>query len=422
MQFLDSTLQEKIYQQVNQNGWGQQMGGMARAVPAAITDGQRIYLNWYGILWAVDLQTGKLLWWTDHFKKLSEKFNEMIQWQVDPNRFTVTLAGDSLLVVTLDLDKLNNQEPFRLMSVQPASGKKNWSSGTGTLQNWAFIGSPLVVEQTIYITAHPKDNQEIHLLAINLGDGKLLWESKLGQPQIGNNNRGMPVYPLPVLKYQQGMLYVLTNNGALIAFDTVGKNIEWAFSHDLPPGQEGGQQRFWGGYQMEVAEPLGKAWLREGILYFKDRGSRMMFAVDLSGPNLQWRRPVDSDSSIIGMDNENFYLLSVSQQNTCLLTVEAEGGAPIKASNLPDGNDNVGALRAGSSYLVFLPRGIFAIDTANPDVTRDTTHFHGFDTDALGGSLLRAGDKLISISNLSVTAYPLTKTPGGEKPALGNAR
>ena len=405
MVFMDDTLQEKIFQAVNQNGWGQQMGGMARVVPTTATDGKRVYLNWYGILWAIDLETGKMLWWSDHFKKLSEKFNEMIQWQLDSDRFTLTLAGDALLVVTVNLDKLNNQEPFRLMSVDPANGKKKWSSENGALSNWAFIGSPLVVDSAIYMIAHPKDNQENHLLSISM-DGKLNWESKLGQPQVTNNYRGQPIYPVPVLKYAGGMLYVMTNNGAMVAFDTVSRTIEWAFSYELPAGQEGGQQRFWGGYnQMEVVEPQGRAYLHDGLLYFKDKGARMMYAIDPAGPKLVWKRPVDADTTLAGMDERNFYLLSLSQDNTFLMSVDADSGNPVKAAKLPDGNQGIGTLRAGANYMVFLSRGIYSIDSSNPDVTTDTKIFRGFDKESLGGQLLRAGDKLISVSNLSVTAY-----------------
>src|SRR5260370_980465 len=123
MQFMDPALADKMFAQLNQNGWGAQMAPMAHVVPAAVTDGKRVYLNWYGILWAVDGETGKIVWWSDHFKKLAEKFNEIIQWQIDSNRFTITVAGDSLLVVYVNLDKINNQEPFRFASLDPATGK-----------------------------------------------------------------------------------------------------------------------------------------------------------------------------------------------------------------------------------------------------------------------------------------------------------
>ena len=400
MQFLDQSLADKIFSQINQNGWGAQMAPMARVVPAAVTDGKRVYLNWYGIIWAIDAQTGKLVWWSSHFKKLAEKFNELTQWQVDARRFTIAMAGDSLLVISVNLDKLNNQEPFRLTSIEPETGKRKWSSDTGALQNWAFIGSPLVVDSTIYITAHPKDTQEIHILALSL-DGKLLWESKLGQPQIGNNWRGMPIYPLPLLQYSAGMLYVLTNNGAVIAFDTAGRNIEWAFSYEKPLTQNQNYN------QPEPADAPATAWLREGLLYFKDRGTRDMYALDLGGPALKWKRPLGADTSLAGFDEKNFYLLATGPDNTSLSTVDFQSGMMLKSSKLPDANDNVRAMIAGTSYLMFLSRGIFEVDTAVEDVTRDTKNFRGIDRDSLGGVLLRAGDKLITISNLSVTAYPV---------------
>ena len=408
MQFLDQSLADKIFSQINQNGWGVQMAPMVRVVPAAVTDGRRVYLNWYGIVWAVDAQTGKLVWWSSHFKKLAEKFNELTQWQVDARRFTIAMAGDSLLTISVNLDKLNNQEPFRLTSIDPATGKRKWSTDTGALQNWAFIGSPLVVESTIYITAHPKDSQDIHLLALGL-DGKLLFESKLGQPQIGNNWRGMPVYPLPLLQYSAGMLYVLTNNGAVIAFDTVARDIEWAFSYDKPFVQNQNYN------QVEPADAPATAWLRDGLLYFKDRGTRYMYALDLGGPMLKWKRALGTDTALAGFDEKNFYLLTTGPDNTSLSAVDFQTGAMLKSSKLPDANDNVRALIAGSSYLMFLSRGIFAVNTAVDDVTRDTRNFRGIDRDSLGGVLLRTPDTLISISNLSVTAYPIGTTAGAVK-------
>ena len=402
MQFLDQSMSDKLFSQLNQNGWGMQMAPMARVVPAAVTDGRRVYLNWYGIVWAVDAETGKLVWWSSHFKKLAEKFNELTQWQVDARRFTIALAGNSLLTISVNLDKMNNQEPFRLTSLDPATGKNKWSSDTGVLQNWAFIGSPLVIESTIYITAHPKDNQESHLLALGM-DGKLLWESKLGQPQMGTNNRGLPVYPLPLMQYGGGILYIMTNNGAVIAFDTVGQSIEWAYSYEKPLSQN---QNF--NYnQIETAEAPATAWLRDGLLYFKDRGTREMYALDLSGPKLKWKRPIGADTSVAGFDDRNFYLLTTGLDNTSLNAVDFQSGTMLKSSKLPDANDNVRAMIAGTSYLMFLSRGIFEVNAAVADVTRDTKNFRGFDKDSLGGVLLRVGDKLISVSNLSVTAYRL---------------
>jgi hypothetical protein len=65
----------------------------------------------------------------------------------------------------------------------------------------------------------------------------------------------------------------------------------------------------------------------------------------------------------------------------------------------------LGPLLAGNRLYVFSSRGIYEIDTATGDPTR--APFRGADLDSLGGALLRCGDRLVSVSNLAVTAYPL---------------
>lgn len=407
-------LKDKMYAGLNQNGWGMQFGHMADAVAAVATDGKRVFLNWYGLVWALDAETGKLLWWTDHFKKIAEKINELAQWQVDERRFSITVATDSqgnesLLVVATNVDKINNQEPFRLISYDPATGKKKWSSDTGPLNNWAFIGEPLITDAgTICITAHPKSNQEIHLLMLSL-DGKLQWETLLGQPVVGNNWRGMPMYPLPMLQSSAGIIYVMTGNGAVLAVDAVGHSIEWAFSYERPMGSMEMMQRMgWGGYNMvQPTEPRGASWLADGVLYFKDRGGKKVYALDLAGPSLKWSRAVGADTTVVGHDEQHFYLLSSGQDNTSLSTVQWEGMKMVKSSKLPDATDGIRPIGAAGNYLVFLSRGIFAVNANEPDVTKDTRAFRGADRDSLGGALIRVGDKLVSVSNLAVTAYPL---------------
>ena len=61
----------------------------------------------------------------------------------------------------------------------------------------------------------------------------------------------------------------------------------------------------------------------------------------------------------------------------------------------------------------FTPRGIFEIDKATGDVVK---RFRGADLDSLGGALLLAGNTLLSISNLSITAYSLSTEPAASAP------
>lgn len=411
--FMDGETADKIVAQLNNSGWGQQMGGMARVVPSSATDGKRIYLNWYGIVFALDVKTGKLVWWSKHFKELGDKFQELVQWQVDASRFTITMSGDALLTVALRLDRLNNQEPFRLSNLDPATGKARWSTESGALSNWAFIGSPLVVDGAIYITAHPKDNQDIHLLSVNLADGKLNWESRLGQPQVGNNWRGMPVYPLPVLKYASGVVYVLTNNGSVIAFDTVSRSIDWSFSYETPAPM-GEQRVFFGGMEQfkQPIEAPASAILDGGTLYFKDRAATTMYALDLSEPKLQWKRSAEQSDLLACADDKAFYMVGPT-----FSIIDRQSRVMQWSPTIPVMADALRPLSAGGEFLVFTSRGLYTIDPGK----RDIRIFRGYDRDAIGGVPLRVGDRLITVSNEAVTAYPI-QSGGGGAPASAAGR
>ncbi|HEX7446122.1 MAG TPA: hypothetical protein VF306_01180, partial [Pirellulales bacterium] len=60
----------------------------------------------------------------------------------------------------------------------------------------------------------------------------------------------------------------------------------------------------------------------------------------------------------------------------------------------------------------FTSRGIFELDKSNGDTVR---LFRGSDLDSLGGVLVGTADQLLSVSNLSVTAYPLRDSTKGDE-------
>jgi outer membrane protein assembly factor BamB len=61
-------------------------------------------------------------------------------------------------------------------------------------------------------------------------------------------------------------------------------------------------------------------------------------------------------------------------------------------------------LVSGGHLFVSLGRGIYEIDTASGDTVRI---FRGADRDSEGGNLYQGKEELISVSNRSVTAYPV---------------
>ena len=65
----------------------------------------------------------------------------------------------------------------------------------------------------------------------------------------------------------------------------------------------------------------------------------------------------------------------------------------------------------------FAPRGIYEMDLTNGDTVRI---FRGHDRDSIGGALRRVPGRIITVSNLAVTAYPTTDGGGKPQQAAGN--
>ena len=65
---------------------------ISASVPPSATDGKRVYLNWLGIGFAVDAQTGKLLWRTRKFSELSNMAQQFVYGGINIGRYHLALA------------------------------------------------------------------------------------------------------------------------------------------------------------------------------------------------------------------------------------------------------------------------------------------------------------------------------------------
>jgi outer membrane protein assembly factor BamB len=403
IQLFDASLRAKLEGALTNNGWGRHMTGLSTLVPPAATDGQRVYVNWLGVVFAADARTGKLLWRNRGFDKLGDKFQHFVNQMLDVECYTLTLAGDALFVTGINLERVQNyQEPVKLVCMTPADGKVKWSSNTGSLSGFNFLGSPVKVGEVVYATARKQQGQDVVLLAIGFAKGELLWQLDLGAAQAGQTYRGEPDMPQPlIVPHAGGSLYVLTNNGALLAVDTGARRLSWAFTYAPPPVS--GRQRFWGGYQAAPEPKMGAAaFARGSTLYLKEEDGDAAYAVDLSGPSLLWRRPLDRENSVRLVGGR---LLSIGQD---LGAIDATTRAMAWSASLPPLGARLNPLVSETRLLAFAPRGIYEIDVADGDTVRI---FRGADRESVGGDLCRAPGRLIAVSNLAITAYPVADAP-----------
>lgn len=407
IRLMDETLTAKLEGALNNNGWGRYMTGLSTFVPPTATDGQRVYVNWLGIVFAADARTGKMLWRNRKFAELGDKFQYFVNQMLDVDCYSLAVAGDSLFVTGINLDRLQNyQEAVRLVCMNAADGKVKWSSNSGSLSGFNFLGKPAKVGDIVYATARKQQGAEISLLAIGFEKGELLWQLDLGAAQAGQNYRGQPDIPQPLLvAHGDGALYVLTNNGALLAVDTGARRLTWAFTYAPPPISN--RQMFWSGNQAAPKPQMGAAaFVRRSMIYLKEEAGDAVYAVDLTGPSLAWRRPLDRENSVRPAGNR---LLSIGQD---LGAIDAESRAMEWSASMPNLVTRMTPLVGENHLLAFGPRGIYEIDLADGDTVRI---LRGADRESSGGDLCRAPGRLIAVSNLAITAYPVEAAPAQVK-------
>jgi outer membrane protein assembly factor BamB len=394
---MDDAGRQQINDAFSRFGWQMLATQLTAAVPPIATDGKRVYANWFGACFAADLNTGKMLWRTQTFAGVAEKLSQaaMRGEGATTEQGAIRLVGNQVLFTgrpSSGQDNLN-----RLTCLESETGKVAWTSGgAGPLSKWSVIGQPLVEGDSIYVCAHPAQSQDVTLLSIGLKDGDLRWEVLLGTPALGTDFRGMAIGASPVMLRHDALIYILTNNGVLLAINPAAHRIEWAFSY---PTQVTGQQQFFGNQESPPPTPPGAMFVLGSTLLFKETGGDEMYAIDLSGPVLKWKRPIEPSVTLVAADEKSLYL--VGAEADC---IDADSHALRWSDKLSVGTRDVIPLVGGSHLYVFGERGIHDIQTA--DGTAGPI-FRGYDRDGAGGTLWQTGDRVITVSSSAITAYPL---------------
>jgi outer membrane protein assembly factor BamB len=383
---------------------------LSAIVPSTVTDGQRVYCNWLGACFALDVATGKTVWKSADPKsivaRLKANDGRFMYYSTNTAQLSIAIGRGVVLSVATSP---NQNNWFRLVARQAATGKELWSSerAASGLGRWSFVGTPLIDGDTLLtVTYQAGTSNEMALRQIDLQTGKEIWSLPLGTPQmIADENWGQQFLPIPTMVRSGDHLYLLTDDGALLAIDTGRRRIEWAFKYDAPTNAGTGRRfiRNVGGTERH-SHACGPIVIRDGIIYFKESSSPTLYAIDPSGPKLKWKWQDSDAANLVGIDEQNVYLFSdelsaISRMKPALqwshlLPVEVQGVGP-----------KVGA----KAVLVFTSRGLFEISKETGDDRREV--FRGADVGAAGGTILSAGNRLICVSNVAVTAYPEPSPP-----------
>ncbi|MEX1230716.1 MAG: PQQ-binding-like beta-propeller repeat protein [Planctomycetaceae bacterium] len=405
MQFADDKHLAELMQNMRNQGWGANSMNLDTYVPPIALDEQRLYCQWFGIVFALDLKTGKLLYRTHPFNKLTPQAMQQLMYRMDPGRYRLAIEGGQLIAMGVPPEEMEQWNAnSRIWAMDPATGKSKWSSAQESkLQQYSFTGQLLVRGETLLAMGHQQGGGDLMLIGINVQDGKFLWEARLGTMQTTQNMYGQQLAPSPLIYADGDLLYVLTNNGAMLCFDINQKQVKWVFCCLSPAGLD--QVPY---YRQSVTRAhrlhsAGSLYQRNRVLYFKEARGRMMYRFDLETQTLIWQRPIEEEAMIVGIDDRFVYVLSDE-----LEAIDCESRKLVWSVALPIEGGGLSCVVGDDRVLVQTSRGIYELSKDNGDPLRI---FRGYDRSSMGGYLTERNGLLINVSNQALTAYPFAGDP-----------
>lgn len=395
--------------------------GIETLVPSYDTDGERVYLNWMGVIFAVDQTSGKLVWRTDSFSNVHNHLAELHQGRVDLMQYSVQVIGDRVLTTALPLDRLNYwQPPIPLTAWNAKTGAKIWSVGGEQNGGVSYLGRFYPWEGGILVISHPQQQAEMSLNRLSLETGKAEWSIPLGTVQGKNNpySGGMS-YGSPEFVRLGSQLNLMNNSGALLQINPDMKTIEGQYRlYEQETTTDESQYYYYNG-MIGLDKRLhtrGRLVEKDGLVLMKEIGQSELHCLDLASQKVLWKRPTSSSAMILEVDEELVYVMDSE-----LSAHERMTGKLRWSINLPVNGGGLSLISSTESVFVSTQRGIYELDRANGRV-RQIVRLAG--SDSQGIAMRLAGDHLVTVSNYQVVGYRLrgqsgqsaTQTPLSESP------
>lgn len=173
------------------------------------------------------------------------------------------------------------------------------TTGRGMFAAGYFYGSPVVVDDIVYIGAYNGKVYAIDSNDINGDDpdGRdLKWEKKTGGAIVGG------------VTYYDGVIYVGSSDKKVYAFDAGSGSLKWEF----PTGN-----KVW-------SRPVVDA----GVVYFGSLDHKL-YAVDIDNGKLIWDKPFEADGAIISTPLVVDGVVYVGSYDKKLYAVTADTGEPF---------------------------------------------------------------------------------------------
>ena len=299
--------------------------------------------------------------------------------------------------VERDAAQANQNGPFALVVREAATGKEVFTTRR-SLSTWSILGKPYPLGDMVYVGAsRTNQGRELAVLMLNAKDGKMLKTVTLGNYAVDQAQLYSDRVSSPSFLFYRDRMYIDTHGGALVAMQPQTGQLDWGLLYDSPTPNAG----HYYDYQpprYSVSGPLRAG----GLLFTKGMRASRLLGVRTEGPALAWNRPVGTGATIVAADDERIYLGGDELAAYSLKTQEL-----LWVSRLPPSADWSTPLVTKNRVYRFTSRGVCEVDKSTGDVLQI---FRGIDRDGLGGALFFTPRAMVTVSNVAITAYPLTST------------
>ncbi len=387
---------------------------LSGAVPPVTIEGKTLFANYLGHAFAVDLDSGKMLWRSAPFHNLETIAMQGQGRMIDPKRFAILAAPGFVWCLGRDVKDPNYQATSRLICRRAESGEVVWQSSD--LPDYAAMdlaGTPILVRGTMFVAGkssmsmnYGMNDGQGHMprqfvLAIRPHDGKQLWKTEVGtirEDQQDYYYGQGDTSPQPRLARHAGSVFLDTHNGILARLDAESGVLDWGYGYPTEPVQ--GQSRFFFRRMPSQAPTTAASTPLEsgdGLLIKGAKADRIC-AIDPDRMKVLWDRPLAKSARLLGVDDQAMYLGGPELGALDLKTRALRWSTP-----LPGGSEDGRLLVRPDGLWQLTPRGIFEVD---PRTGRVRRIFRGDDAGATGGDLVLTDRWLLAISNRTISAYP----------------
>jgi outer membrane protein assembly factor BamB len=421
LSFIDNSTRNAVNQvRSRSNGYGPP-NDLMKFVPPVVADAHRVYFQWVGVVFAMDKETGKIAWVAGSLEETANSFTNRVQsHQGDPRNYRMAISDDMLLVTTTQSN--NYDSPFVLKAYDAQTGQMRWTSDSR--QDWTLaeadkpqqvvtsvVGQVLDHEGKAYAVVHRTKQTELFLRRFSPQTGEVDWTIPLGGAQaITFQYPQVSRMPQPTLAMGSSLLYVMTNNGAVLAVDMIAGEVKWAVRTYAPFGigyEE--SNRGWGsrlGMQLQKlanTNGSGNLLLQDNTLYAKEHNSKTLYALNPSSGKLKWSADqLKPDAKLIGVDEKRFYVMDSALQS---YDITGNHDLITKNGTQTGSPDHAGTIMLKDKVLLYANGKLRQLDTTHLDPAGkyENPDYLG----QRGGHLYLFDDLLVAIDTAQITAFKI---------------